>query len=74
MVVTAKEARRYGIELVEYLYPLRDLPKGIDPEPRWCSASSARKRLLGHRRQLRRRARLMQLCPPPPSSGQEGKG
>ncbi len=32
MVVTAKEARRYGIELVEYLYPLRDLPKGIDPE------------------------------------------
>ncbi len=43
MVVTAKEARRYGIELVEYLYPLRDLPKGIDPEPRWCSASSARK-------------------------------
>ena len=32
MVVAAKEARRFGVELVEYLYPLRDLPDEIDPE------------------------------------------
>jgi soluble lytic murein transglycosylase len=32
MVAAAKEARRFGVELVEYLYPLRDLPKEIDPE------------------------------------------
>ena len=32
MVVASKEARRSGIELVEYLYPLRDLPSGLGPE------------------------------------------
>lgn len=33
MVVAAKEARRFGVELVEYLYPMRDLPGTIAPEP-----------------------------------------
>jgi soluble lytic murein transglycosylase len=33
MVVAAKEARKSGVELVEYLYPLRDLPTEIAPEP-----------------------------------------
>lgn len=32
MVLVAKEARKSGVELVEYLYPLRDLPDGISPE------------------------------------------
>jgi soluble lytic murein transglycosylase len=32
MVVAAKEARRFGVELVEYLYPVRDLPDELDPE------------------------------------------
>lgn len=33
MVLAAKEARKSGVELVEYLYPLRELPEQIAPEP-----------------------------------------
>lgn len=32
MVLASKEARRNGVELVEYLYPVRDLPDGLAPE------------------------------------------
>lgn len=32
MVLVSKEARRDGVELVEYLYPMRDLPDGLSPE------------------------------------------